>query len=111
MSNTHWMDLSQVNFPAITFCHQGNTRMAIAERLMNAVGDNNNHPKVRQLRNIFLSHTIDFINMNLYFKSSDLVAQDYANECVQNKIWQYCRRYDLFFSYGQIQNLTIEQVN
>ena len=85
--------------------------MAIAERLMNAIGDKNSHPKIRQMRNIFLSHTIDFINMNQFFKSSHLVAKDYAAECAQNKSWQYCRRYDLFFSYGQMQNLNIEQVS
>ena len=34
LSNTEWVDLMDVDFPAITFCHQGNTRMAIAERLL-----------------------------------------------------------------------------
>ena len=35
MSSRRWVDLSEIDFPAITFCHQGNTRMEVAERYSN----------------------------------------------------------------------------
>ena len=47
ISSRKWIDLSKVDAPAITFCHQGNTRLEIADRLLQAAGTNNE--KVKKL--------------------------------------------------------------
>jgi hypothetical protein len=57
ISSRKWIDLSEVDIPAITFCHQGNTRMEVADRLLQAAGDNN--VKVRKLRSKFLKHSVE----------------------------------------------------
>ena len=57
ISSRKWIDLSEVNAPAITFCHQGNTRMEVADRLLQGAGDNN--VKIRKLRNRFLKHAVE----------------------------------------------------
>ena len=41
------IDLSEVELPAITFCHQGNTRTEITDRLIQAADEKS--PKFRQL--------------------------------------------------------------
>ena len=45
MTKRKWVDLSKNDLPAITFCHQGNTRMAFAERLIQAA--NEKSPKAK----------------------------------------------------------------
>ena len=51
--------LSEVDFPAITFCHQGNTRMELAERMLNVADQKDS--KVRQLRSLFLKNSVEFM--------------------------------------------------
>ena len=46
VSSRKWVKLSEVDFPAITFCHQGNTRMEFPERLIKIADVN--HPKIRK---------------------------------------------------------------
>ena len=65
ISSRKWIDLSEVVAPAITFCHQGNTRMEVADRLLQAAGDNS--VKVRKLRNRFLKHSVEKL---LHFEST-----------------------------------------
>ena len=65
MSSRKWVDLSEIDFPAITFCHQGNTRMEIAERLMQVADEDS--LKLRTIRSSFLKYVVDyFIQMNLF---------------------------------------------
>ena len=59
MSTRKWVNLSEVDFPAITFCHQGNTRLELPERLVKAAG--NNGSKIRRLRNLFLKTSIGYL--------------------------------------------------
>ena len=54
ISSRKLIDLSEVEAPAITFCHQGNTRLEVADRLLQASGDNNE--KVRKLQKRILKH-------------------------------------------------------
>ena len=39
ISSRKWVKLSEVDFPAITFCHQGNTRLEFAERLLSSADE------------------------------------------------------------------------
>ena len=55
ISSRKWVDLSEVPFPALTFCHQGNTRMEVAERLLEAADESS--PKVRHFKSWLLKHT------------------------------------------------------
>ena len=57
ISRRKWIDLSEVEAPAMTFCHQGNTRLEVADRLLQAAGENS--VKVRKLRNGFLKHSME----------------------------------------------------
>ena len=57
LSSRKWVDLSEVDAPAITFCHQGNTRMEVADRLLQPAADNN--VKVKKLRKKFLKHSVE----------------------------------------------------
>ena len=57
ISSKTWIDLSEVDFPAVTLCHQGNTRLTGAERINNAMQDKS--PKIRQFRNLLLRSCVD----------------------------------------------------
>ena len=57
ISSKTWIDLSEVDFPAVTLCHQGNTRLTGAERINNAMRDKS--PKIRQFRNLLLRTCVD----------------------------------------------------
>ena len=59
ISSRKWINLSEVEAPAITFCHQGNTRMEVADRLLQAAGDDNE--KVRKLQIRFLKHSVEYL--------------------------------------------------
>ena len=54
-----WVDLQEVEFPAITFCHQGNTRLEVADRLLQAIDEKS--PKIRALRSLFLKHSLEYL--------------------------------------------------
>ena len=54
-----WVDLPEVEFPAITFCHQGNTRLEVADRLLQAADEKS--PKLRALRSQFLKHSLEYL--------------------------------------------------
>ena len=65
MASRKWVDLSEIDLPAITFCHQGNTRMEVAERLLQVADEDNE--KVRTIRSIFLRYAVDyFVQMKSY---------------------------------------------
>ena len=73
ISSRKWVDLSEVEAPAITFCHQGNTRMEVADRLLQAAGDSN--VKVGKLQNIFLKHAVEKLLRLESLKSYGLFEQ------------------------------------
>ena len=54
-----WVDLPEVEFPAITFCHPGNTRLEVADRLLQAADEKS--PKMRALRSLFLKHSLEYL--------------------------------------------------
>ena len=58
ISSRKWVDLSEVPFPALTFCHQGNTRMEVAERLLQAADESS--PKVRVFKSWLLKNTVEY---------------------------------------------------
>ena len=62
MSNRKWVDLSDIDYPAVTFCHQGNTRFEVAERLLEAADEKSS--KSRQIRSIFLKLFVRYIMQN-----------------------------------------------
>ena len=65
MANRKWVDLSEIDLPAITFCHQGNTRLEVAERLLQVADED--AEKVRTIRSNFLRYVVDyFIQMYFY---------------------------------------------
>ena len=58
ISSMKRVDLSEVDFPAITFCHQGNTRMAIADKLLKLASEK--APKVKQMKSLLLKNTVEY---------------------------------------------------
>jgi len=71
ISSMKRVDLSEVDFPAITFCHQGNTRMAIADVLLKLASEK--APKVKQMKSLLLKNTVEYYMRmlpNVYSQSS-----------------------------------------
>ena len=93
MVSRQWVDLPEIEFPAITFCHQGNTRLEVADRLLQAADKKS--PKMRALRSLFLKHTLEY-----------LVEKNEVNgeliEIEPTKYVKKSRKVSLYF-YSQIQ--------
>ena len=97
--------LKNVDFPAITFCHKGNARFSIAERIMNSVIDEG--IKVRKIRNLVLRTTVEFIiaKFDGYFTFPRLIYNDYHKYCIDSmKKYDYCRDYNILFSFSKATN-------
>ena len=115
MSTRKRIDLSEVELPAITFCHQGNTRTEIADRLIQAADEKS--PKIRQLRSLILKYSFEFmINQNDQFKrfSSD-ISKLYNQDCISSLAGNqcedcFCNNFAFALAYGKENNFTMEQV-
>ena len=121
ISSKKWIDLSEVDFPAITLCHQGNTRLEVADRLLQNAGDIN--VKVRKLQNKFLKHSVEhllYMESNPYYgerykQDPEDIKTVYKEKCHQNSADSACQdclcdHYNVAFSYAKKYNLTIEEL-
>ena len=122
ISSRKLIDLSEVEAPAITFCHQGNTRLEAADRLLQASGDSNE--KVRKLRNRFLKHSVEKLLQveSMKWGKDSRFEQDpqkiktiYKGKCHQDSADSACQDclcdiYDIAFSFAKRHNLTIEEL-
>jgi hypothetical protein len=122
ISSRKLIDLSEVEAPAITFCHQGNTRLEVADRLLQAAGDNNG--KVRKLRNRFLKHSvekllhlesIDWLGFSRFEQNPKKIKAIYKEKCHQDSADSACQDclcdiYNIAFSFAKKHNLTIEEL-
>ena len=119
ISSRKWVDISEVDAPAITFCHQGNTRMEVADRLLQAAGTNNK--KVRKLQNRFLKHSVEKLLQvddwqNPRFQQDPKkIKTIYKEKCLQDLADFACQdclcdHYNIAFSYAKNHNLTIEEL-
>ena len=111
MSTRKWVDLSEVDFPAITFCHQGNTRLEFVERLVKAAGSNGS--KIRRLRNLFLETSVEYLISYLdkvYMDQPKDVSFVYNYYCPGTSPPPFCNTYGHIFGYAQVRNISIEQV-
>ena len=134
ISSRKLIGLSEIEAPAITICHQGNTRMEVTDRLLRAAGTNNK--KVKKLQNRFLKHSLEKL---LKFESSvhippvgplpsgfsdkerrfeqnpQAIKKIYKKMCHQNSSDSTCQdclcdHYNTAFSYAKKHNLTIEEL-
>lgn len=112
MSTREWIKLSEVDFPAITFCHRGNTRMELAERLLKAAEDKG--PRMRRIRNLFLRNSVESMMSELsgpYNLGSQDVSLGYQTYCPSSVASSlYCDAFDGVFGYAKDQNITMELV-
>ena len=111
MSTRKWVNLSEVDFPAITFCHQGNTRLELPERLVKAAG--NNGSKIRRLRNLFLKTSLGYLFSsldNVYLTDPKDLSYAYNYYCSNSSPSPFCYIYGNVFGYAQVHNISIEQV-
>ena len=116
ISTRKWIDLSEVELPAITFCHRGNTRTEIADRLIQAADEKS--PKIRQLRSLILKHSFEFmINTpnNQFKKFASDISKHYNLVCTSSSTGNQCedcicKTFVFGFAYGKENNLTMEQV-
>ena len=111
MSTRKWVNLSEVDFPAITFCHQGNTRLELAERLVKAAGTKGT--KIRKLRNLFLETSVGYLISSLdtvYHDQPKDISFVYNYYCSSSSPMPFCNLYDSIFGYVQVNNISIEQV-
>ena len=72
------IDLSLINFPAITICHDGNTRMSIADRLYNSIEESS--PKGRKLRNWLIKGAL----------SEEMRENCVTKKCLFEYYWDHC---------------------
>ena len=121
ISSRIWKDLSEVNAPAITFCHQGNTRLEAADRFLQAAGTRTNNKKVRKLRNRFLKHSVEKLLHDDDWKNPQFqqdpkeIKKIYDEKCLHNSADTACQdclcdHYNIAFSYAKNHNLTIEEL-
>ena len=98
MSNRKWVDLSDIDYPAITFCHQGNTRFEVAERLLEAADEKSS--KSREIRSIFLKLFVRYILQNsydydtwqfTYFLYAKDISANYVKNCKPSKAANTCQ--------------------
>ena len=124
ISSRKWIDLSEVDAPAITFCHQGNTRLEVADRLLQAADENS--VKVRKLRNRFLKHSVEKLlqaeSMDWEWGKNSRFEQDpkkikaiYKEKCHQDSADSACQDclcdiYNIAFSFAKKHNLTIDEL-
>lgn len=118
ITSRKWIDLSEVDAPAITFCHQGNTRLEAADRLLQAAGTNNE--KVKKLRNRFLKHSIEKLvhfDSNAYNglrfeQDPKKIKKIYKENCNRDSSCDdcLCGHYNIAFSYAKKHNLTLEEL-
>ena len=122
ISSRKLIDLSEVEAPAITFCHQGNTRLEAADRLLQASGDSNE--KVRKLRNRFLKHSVEKLlrDESMKWGKNSRFEQDpkkiktiYKGKCHQDSADSACQDclcdiYNIAFSFAKKYNLTVEEL-
>lgn len=124
ISSRNLVDLSKVNFPAITFCHQGNTRMEVVERLIQAADENS--LKMRQLRSAVLKNAMEYLIQNVanfileprnYEQYADAISDKYYKKCSQYSTEYHCigndclcRHYNIAFGYAKAHNLTMEEI-
>ena len=98
MSSRKWIPLSEVDFPAITFCHRGNTRLEFAERMMKAADQKD--PKMRKLRSIFLKKSVELLTMtmtNTYKQNSRDIFEMYSFYCTESSsgsLWGELLKYN-----------------
>ena len=87
ISSRKWIDLSEVEAPAITFCHQGNTRMEVADRLLQAAGDDNE--KVRKLQTRFLKHSVEYLLSSdfRFVQDPGTIKGNYMDNCHQSDFY------------------------
>ena len=105
LSTRKWVNLSEVDFPAITFCHQGNTRLEFADRLVKAANDKG--PKIRRLRNLFLKTSVEYMISSLpdYFQKAQNISSFYQF-CLNSN--PYCDTLHNVFGYAKDKNMTVE---
>ena len=116
VSTRKWIDLSEVELPAITFCHHGNTRTEIADRLIQAADEKS--PKIRQLRSLIMKHSLEFMiddEKNQFKKFSSDISEHYNLVCNSSSTGNQCedcicKNFGFGFAYGKENNLTMEQV-
>ena len=122
ISSRKLIDLSEVEAPAITFCHQGNTRLEVADRLLQAAGENS--VKVRKLRNRFLKHSVEKLLQvesmkrgkdSRFEQDPQKIKTIYKGKCHQDSADSACQDclcdiYDIAFSFAKRHNLTIEEL-
>ena len=117
ISSRNWVDLAKVEFPAITFCHQGNTRMEVVERLIQAADESS--LKIRHLRSVTLKNALEYLiqDPKTYVQYPSTISNNYYKKCTQESTGYdcigndcLCRHYNIAFGFAKDHNLTIEEI-
>ena len=109
-----WIDLSKVDFPAITFCHQGNTRMAFVERMIQAADERS--PKMKTLRNLFLKNSVEHMikewSDEYINNPEDLSIAYHFYNCASKLLdsGKWCKLLNFGFGYAKNHNISVKQV-
>ena len=89
-----WVDLSEIPYPAITFCHQGNTRMEAVERLLEAADESS--PKIRHFRSWLLEKSVDqLVHSGSNPFSSSFSQNEYLISSKYGRYCQHSTRYNM----------------
>ncbi len=103
LTTRHFMDLSQIDFPAVTFCPRGNARMNVAERLIPLLPENST--KFKELN--FLLHKAF---TDRYYENLRSTYDDYKSSClneISRKFFRHCLTYEVAYKYALFANQTL----
>ena len=82
LTNTLFVDLDKFDFPAITFCHRGNTRLDIMERLANSADPQS--ATVRNMRNSILRRSLTMIQDTYNYGNLNEGLKNYYSSSYQD---------------------------
>ena len=103
VSNVAYVPLGQVDVPAVTLCHRGNSKYAVAERFGNAI---TNPSKFGRLRKTMIQK----VALSNYDVSYHDFSYSYESKCKENHVEFYCKDINEIKQYSQLHNLTVEDI-
>ena len=103
VSNVAYVDLDNVDVPAVTLCHRGNSKFAIAKRFGNAIKNPLKFGRFRQ-------KMIQEVALENYEINYWDLGQTYQKQCNEDPIQFYCQDINHIKQYSVLRNLSVGEI-